>query len=117
MLVEDEPLTAEVFAKALERDGHVVDVARDGLQALRRLRDQPPSVVVLDLSLPTVSGAQVVDELRRSDLRHLPIVVVSGSDPSESSVASDAVQPGAWLTKPVKPSVLVRIVDELLQAR
>ena len=56
LLVEDEPLTAEVFARALSRDGHVVEVARDGLQALRRLRERAPSAIVLDMSLPTFSS-------------------------------------------------------------
>ena len=45
LLVEDEPLTAEVFARALSRDGHHVEVARDGLQALRHLRDLGMGIV------------------------------------------------------------------------
>jgi two-component system response regulator RegX3 len=113
LLVEDEPLTAEVFARALARDGHVVDVARDGLQALRRLRDHTPSLVVLDMSLPALSGADVVRELRAAGHVELPIVVVSGSDRRATSLTAAELWPGAWLLKPVKPRELVALVREL----
>lgn len=114
LLVEDEPLTAEVFANALARDGHRVDVARDGLQALRRLHDHPPSIVVLDMSLPAVSGAEIVRRLRAEGHTRLPIVVVSGSSRAETDLGIAELWPGTWLDKPVKPRELVRIVRQFV---
>jgi DNA-binding response OmpR family regulator len=113
LLVEDEPLTAEVFARALARDGHVVDVAKDGLQALRRLREHTPTLVVLDMSLPALSGADVVRALRAAGHDALPIVVVSGSDRTATTLTAAELWPGAWLTKPVKPRDLVALVRDL----
>lgn len=115
LLVEDEPLTAEVFARALTRAGHVVDVAKDGLQALRQLRIRTPSLVVLDMSLPTVSGASVIRELRKSGSVDVPVVVVSGSDQFQSSLTQQELEPGVWLTKPIKPRQLVAIVREMIR--
>jgi two-component system alkaline phosphatase synthesis response regulator PhoP len=112
LLVEDDPLPAEVFARALARDGHVVDVARDGLQALRRVSEQLPSLIVLDMSLPTVSGADVVRELRRAGHTDVPILVVSGCDRKQTSLDAATLSPGAWLTKPIKPRHLVAMVRE-----
>ncbi|MBL9078914.1 MAG: response regulator [Planctomycetes bacterium] len=114
LLVEDEPLTAEVFARALARDGHRVDVARDGLQALRRMQDNAPSLVVLDMSLPAVSGAELVRRLRADGHARLPIVVVSGSSRAETDLGAAELWPGIWLTKPVKPRHLVSVVREFL---
>ena len=53
---------------------------RDGLQALRRLQERSPSLVIVDLSLPTVSGVDVVRSLRRRG-DEVPVLVVSGSQP------------------------------------
>jgi DNA-binding response OmpR family regulator len=117
LLVEDEPLTAEVFARALLRDGHRVDVVRDGLQALRRLQDRVPSLVVLDMSLPAVPGADVVRWLRGSGHDKVPIVVVSGCSAAGSDLAAADLQPGVWLEKPLKPRELVRVVREFLTER
>ncbi|MCA8952698.1 MAG: response regulator [Planctomycetes bacterium] len=114
LLVEDEPLTAEVFAQALTRDGHQVEVARDGLQALRRLRDRVPSVIILDMNLPTLPGTEVVRRLRAAGHRQVPILVVSGSCPSLAQLGRDELAPGKWLEKPVKPRDLVREVRRLL---
>jgi DNA-binding response OmpR family regulator len=114
LLVEDEPLTAEVFARALARDGHRVDVARDGLQAMRRLHDHTPSLIVLDMNLPALSGAEVVRRLRADGHTTLPIIVVSGSSRAESDLGAAELRPGAWLTKPVKPRDLVRVVRDCL---
>lgn len=115
LLVEDEPLTAEVFARALVREGFVVDVARDGLQALRRLQDRPPTLVVLDMSLPTLSGADVVRRLRREGHTRLPIVVVSGSSRADAGLSADDLTPGQWIEKPVKPRDLVQVVHGFLR--
>ena len=110
LLVEDEPLTAEVFAQALIRDGHQVEVASDGLQALRRLDSRVPTVIVLDMNLPTVPGAEVVRRLRQNGHVDVPIVVVSGSCPTSSQLSEAELSPGTWIEKPVKPRELVRIV-------
>ncbi|MFM1871551.1 MAG: hypothetical protein RL398_973 [Planctomycetota bacterium] len=113
LLVEDEPLTAQIFAMALERDGCVVEVARDGLQALRRFRDRRPSLVILDMSLPALSGVEVVRRLRGEGHRDLPILVVSGSPRSAVDLPDAEFGPGAWLQKPVKPRDLVRVARAL----
>lgn len=117
LLVEDEPLTAEVFASALTRAGHVVEVARDGLQALRRLRERAPSIVVLDMSLPAMSGADVVRELRATMHPQLPVLVVSGSDPAACNLTEEQLRPGTWVTKPIKPKQLVALVQQLTAGR
>jgi DNA-binding response OmpR family regulator len=114
LVVEDEPLTAEVFARALARHGFVVQVAGDGLQALRLVRERPPSLVVLDISLPVISGVEVARELRTAALE-LPIVVVSGSSQQQTSLSAVDLHPGAWLAKPIKPRALVAAVRDLLQ--
>ena len=93
-------------------DDHAV--VRDGLQALRKLQDRVPSLVVLDMSLPAVPGADVVRWLRGAGHDRLPIVVVSGCSPAGSDLAEEDLQPGAWLEKPLKPRELVRIVREFL---
>jgi DNA-binding response OmpR family regulator len=115
LLVEDEPLTAEVLARALTRDGHIVDVARDGLQAMRQLRDRLPNLVVLDMMLPAIPGADVVRKLREDGHLDLPIIVVSGSPRRHADLSDRELTPGTWLEKPVKPRRLVEVVRAFTQ--
>ena len=68
---------------------------------------------VLDMSLPTMSGADVVRELRAAGHTDLPIVVVSGSERRDTRLTAAELWPGAWLCKPIKPRELVAVVRDL----
>lgn len=114
LLIEDEPLTAQVFAMALRRDGMQVDVCGNGLQARQRVEQLQPTAVVLDMSLPFRSGADVLRDLRAAGYRELPILVVSGSDRDEAAITSAELWPGAWIHKPIRPRDLVAVVREFL---
>jgi len=69
LLVDDEPLIRETVAEALEGDGLRVVTAADGREALQRVRDDPPDLVLLDLMLPMVDGLEVCRRLRELDDR------------------------------------------------
>ena len=113
LLVEDEPVTAEVFARALRSDGHEVRVARDGLQALHALRNKRSDIVVLDLGLPTVPGIEVLRRLRHGDDPDLPVIIVSGAPARAMPDAQPLIEPGCWLEKPLRPRDLVEAVRRL----
>jgi DNA-binding response OmpR family regulator len=116
LLVEDEPLTAEVFERCLSRAGYAVEHAADGLQAVNRHQDWRPDLIVLDMSLPTMSGADVVRHLRsRGD--DVPILVISGCEQWQSTLTDEELRPGLWLTKPIKPRKLIAIVEDVLAGR
>jgi len=113
LLVEDEPLTAEVFRRCLCRGGFDVEHAADGLQAINRRESWQPDLLVLDMSLPTMSGADVVRHLRgKGD--DIPIVVISGCAQWQSSLTDEELRPGLWVNKPIKPRKLIAIVQEIL---
>ena len=113
LLVEDEPVTAEVFARALANQGYFVHVVSDGIQALHALRDAQHDLLVLDLGLPTVSGIEVLRRLRQGPNATLPVVVVSGTSPLSVQSASELLQPGVWLEKPLRPRELIAAVTRL----
>lgn len=113
LLVEDEPVTCQVFSRALQKSGHHVRVASDGNKALHALRDDAPDLVVLDLGLPTVPGLEVLRRIRESARPDLPVLVVSGAPARAYKAGRELVTPGAWLEKPVRPHELVEAVEAL----
>ncbi|MEC7584457.1 MAG: response regulator [Planctomycetota bacterium] len=113
LVVEDEPVTAEVFARTLRKNGYEVCIACDGLQALRVLRDKQPDLMVLDLGLPTLPGIEVLRRLRNSDEPNLPVIVVSGAPARALPNAAPLVQPGVWLEKPLRPNDLLSAIRKL----
>lgn len=76
LLVEDDPSMRATLERALARRGAYVTACGDGAQALRLWREQPPDVVVLDLSLPGLDGLQVLEQARRSGLT-APVLILT----------------------------------------
>ena len=107
LVVENDPGTRQVIATLLRQEGHVVEEARNGREALERLRaGLRPDGIVLDLLLPNVNGRRFRDEqmLDRA-LRNIPLIVLSG----EPGAPREAAEMGAvaCLGKPVEFDALL----------
>ena len=70
VVVDDDPTVADVVGRYLVRDGHHVECVRDGQEALRRVAEEPPDLVVLDLMLPGIDGLEVCRRLRVFLMQH-----------------------------------------------
>jgi CheY-like chemotaxis protein len=108
LIVENDTTTRNALAELLAREGREIVTAADGQQALERLSTgPPPSLILLDLSMPRMNGFEF---LRRQSTNPLiagiPTMVVSGS--------SSDLPPGArqLMTKPVNVSRLMALVDQ-----
>ncbi len=115
LLVEDDPTILELYRSALENLGYVVHTAKDGPSALslfERHRNQI-AVVVTDMVMPGMSGADLVRALRKIQ-PELPIVLMSGYPVGEEHEALKQ-EVSAILHKPVKISDLAPLLHRLLQ--
>ena len=112
LLVEDDVDVRRMFRLALAVEGFHVEEASDGLQALYKIEERPPDLVVLDLGLPAVDGLAVQQEIAGSALtRQIPVVIVTGSTADLTHVPVFCV-----LRKPVAPDELITTVRRCLQA-
>jgi CheY-like chemotaxis protein len=81
LVVEDDPDTRAWLTRMLREEGWTVAEAANGREALARLADQAPDVVLLDLIMPEMDGFELLDELRRHEAwRRLPVVVVTAAE-------------------------------------
>ena len=115
LIVDDNPETLNLLARALEGDGIPVRTANSVFRALEALHDGPerPALIITDLLMPQTSGWDFVKHLRAEPgLQSVPIIVVTGVEPGESEALADVV-----LQKPVDPSHVTRTVRELLLSK
>jgi chemosensory pili system protein ChpA (sensor histidine kinase/response regulator) len=111
LIVEDDPVLRYLYRAALSVSGYDVICASDGIEALYQLDADPPDLVVLDLTLPRLSGRDVQREISaNARYRHIPILVVTG-DPGDL-VESDNL---CILRKPVDLASLSDAVDRCLR--
>ncbi len=105
LLVEDEPMNAELFIDALLPDHHEVVVERDGRRGLARAEAEAFDLVVLDMNLPGMSGAQICHQLRASGSTGAIVALSASVLPNEAQAGLRAGF-DAYLTKPIAPAAL-----------
>ena len=109
LVVDDEPSLARVFARLLGQAGYETQICSDSREALTLFEDGHFHAIVSDISMPNLSGIELLKAVRRSN-RDLPVILVTG-DPNVST-AIHALDYGAfkYLVKPVQSEQLVRTV-------
>jgi CheY-like chemotaxis protein len=114
LIADDDRATREGLAEFLVEFGYEVTAAKNGQEAMDRLLEGlKPSMVIVDLTMPHVGGEDLSRYLQSDpELRHLPVVVVTGSPELIGRTAADAV-----LEKPVNLIALLTLVKRLTSGR
>jgi CheY-like chemotaxis protein len=116
LMVEDDPLIVQVYRGPLKNRGFNVEVAEDGLVAMKGLLQWRPDLVVLDVMMPKVDGAYVMKFIRsRPELEATKIIVLSNASIADAGTGTVAQNPDAvFLKGQCTPSLLAEKINELL---
>jgi two-component system phosphate regulon response regulator PhoB len=116
LVVEDEAALAMMLRYNLEKQGFRVDEAADGPEALTRIEEQRPDLVLLDWMLPVMSGIEVCRQLRwRSETRHLPVIMVTARTEDQDSIRGLNAGADDYITKPFNMDALLARIRALLR--
>jgi two-component system chemotaxis response regulator CheY len=114
LVVDDDPDILEAICDILEGEGYRVARARHGEEALARVEEQRPDVILLDLMMPVMDGVAFAQALRqRPAYRDVPVVVISADGNPQRAAAVGAV---GYLAKPFDIDALLSQVAGLTRA-
>jgi len=105
LLIEDDPEIARLLQDELSEAGYSVTWAPSGMDGLVRLRENPPRLVILDLGLPDLDGAEVARRIKQHE--DLPIIVLTATDTVERKVQLLLGGADDYITKPFHPAELL----------
>jgi DNA-binding response OmpR family regulator len=118
LIVDDEEANRHLLALMLQSEGYTALTARGGQEALELLNRQPIDLVLLDIMMPEIDGYEVLRRMKAdSSLRHIPVVVVSALDQTESIVRCIELGAEDYLTKPYKPLLLQARINSGLEKK
>src|SRR6202521_4647041 len=113
LVVEDEPMVAEVVQRYLRRDGYVVDVVHDGAAALSAVDAFQPDLIVLDLMLPQIDGMEVCRRVRTRAAT--PIIMLTARGDEVDKLVGLEIGADDYMTKPFSPRELAARVKAVLR--
>lgn len=113
LLVDDDPTLLSVLARRMAREGYEVLTAPSGAQALLKLEQRWPSLLIVDLMMPGMDGFELCARVKR--IADLPIIVLSAVDASEAKVRALEDYAEDYITKPFDPDELVARVQRVLR--
>lgn len=116
LIVEDDADTAELLVQQLERDDLVLEVARNGQEAILVTGEQPPDMLIMDLMMPRLDGHEASRFLKAKFREsYVPILVLTAKDDPTSRGKSARFGCDDYMTKPYQRKALVQAVEELLE--
>jgi two-component system alkaline phosphatase synthesis response regulator PhoP/two-component system response regulator VicR len=113
--VDDQRHIARLVQLHLERAGYEVSLAYDGAEALQKVRESRPDLVILDVMLPKMDGLEVLRRMKADpQTERIPVIMLTAK--SESDDALQGYDRGAqwYLSKPVDPLELITFVNNVL---
>ena len=111
LVIEDDPKAADLLRIYLSEAGYLVELAADGVEGLRKVKELSPDAIILDVLLPTVDGWEFLDQLKADPAtKDVPVVIVSIMDQKGKGFAMGAAD---YLVKPVAKDELIKKLNAL----
>ena len=106
LIAEDDDLMRKTIEFRLKRDGHEVIVTHDGREALEKIAEHMPDLIITDIMMPYTSGLELTGAVRQKYHYTIPIIILSSM--GQEDVVMEAFQLGAddFITKPFSPNEL-----------
>lgn len=116
LIVEDEQDILQLVKHYLEKEGFRAITAMNGLEALKKVKEEKPDLVVLDLMLPEIDGLEVCKRLRSvPDTAMLPVLMLTAKAEESDTIVGLELGADDYVTKPFSPKTLIARVKALLR--
>ncbi len=116
LVVEDSPITRSLIVSSLEELSHIrVVEAESGFEALRKLPENTPDLIITDINMPDINGLELVRFTKGSEnYKHIPIIIVTTEGRDVDRQRGLALGADRYIVKPFEPAVLQEQVTQLL---
>lgn len=116
LLVDDEPDILEILSYNLSAEGYEIITASNGVQAVKKAKKHQPQLIILDVMMPEMDGIEACEQIRKiPELSLTLITFLTARGEDYSQVAGFEAGADDYITKPIKPKILVSKVKSLLR--
>ncbi len=117
LVVDDDHAIVRALVINLQSVGYQTFTAYDGAEGLRKVVEEKPDLVILDIMMPEIDGFEVLRLLKGNpDTQHVPVVMLTAYPTDENVSLSYGLDSDCFIPKPFEPEVLLIVVERLLRA-
>ena len=118
LIVDDDPDIIRLLKRALNQKNYLISVAMDGEEALQKITQECPDLVILDLGLPRLSGEEVCKKIRKNEkFEKIRIVMLTGKAGEVDRIIGKVIGADHYMTKPFDLLELLKTVGNILEAK
>ncbi len=118
LVVDDEPDVLEYLSTLLQDNGYQTVTAKDGADALNKVKAGAPDLITLDITMPEKSGVRFYRDMKESEqYKNIPIIIVTGVTGDFEkfiSTRSQVPAPDGYLAKPIDRDTILELVKKLI---
>lgn len=117
LIIDDEPDVLTYLSTLLQDHGYATALAKDGVEAMEQVKQCPPDLITLDISMPEKSGVKFYREMKESEQwKNIPIIIVTGISEDFRKFISTRRQvpaPEGYIQKPISQEEMLALVKRL----
>lgn len=118
LIVDDEENIVKLVKINLERAGYITAVAYDGVEALKKIKEEKPDLIVLDVLMPEMNGIDVLKKLKSdNETRKIPVIMLTIKSSDKDIFKGWQEGADSYLTKPFNPAEVVIMVQGILREK
>ncbi|MDH5469676.1 MAG: response regulator, partial [Gammaproteobacteria bacterium] len=115
MVVDDSITVRKVTTRLLERNGYKVVTAKDGVDAMGKLQESVPDIMLLDIEMPRMDGFELATHMRNDDnLRHVPIIMITSRTGDKHRERAEQIGVQRYLGKPYQEADLLDSIHQII---
>jgi len=116
LLVDDEPDILEIVGYNLKNEGYKIYTAKNGIEAIEKAKKHEPHLIILDIMMPEMDGIETCEKIRATKgLENVLVTFFTARSEDYSQMAGFDVGADDYITKPIKPKVLISKIKALLR--
>ncbi|HFC00387.1 MAG TPA: response regulator transcription factor [Phaeodactylibacter sp.] len=115
LVCEDEEILLTSLQFRLKKQGFDIIIAKDGKDALEKIKTESPDLVVADIMMPSVSGLELITFIRKKMKSKMPVIIISALGNDEMVLKAFELGATDFISKPFKPSELVLRIKMIFQ--
>ncbi len=118
LIADDEIESLDFLHYTLENAGFDIVTVLDGIQAIKKMNESPPDLVILDIAMPNLEGTSVCEYIRsRPEWSELPVIFLTGKTDEKTEVNAFRLGADDFINKPIKPQALVSRIQSIMNRK